>query len=91
MAADSNSARSNAHLYISQSRFHQRFTLPATADHESLTISYADVGQATNQNSPDPHTPTILFIPGMFASRYFGIYLHAIGEKLGVRILIVDR
>ncbi|KAE8415052.1 hypothetical protein BDV36DRAFT_263764 [Aspergillus pseudocaelatus] len=89
MSADSNSPRAIAHRYISNSRFHRRYTLPATADHDSLTFTYADVGFTSNSTNLNPQT--ILFMPGMFASRYLGVFIHAIAEKLGVRVLIVDR
>lgn len=87
---DPASPKSLATVYLSNERFHRRFTLPATDQHDDLIVSYADVGRAPGN---DPRTtPTILFIPGMFASKYLGIYpMHAIGEKLGVRVLIVDR
>jgi hypothetical protein len=33
----------------------------------------------------------VLFIPGMFGSRYIGAILDPIASKFGVRVLIVDR
>jgi hypothetical protein len=89
--ADPDSLRSRALSYISNDRFHRRFELPATADHDALTVSYADVGRVPDPTSTSPQPPTILFMPGMFASRYLGVALHAIAEKLGVRVLVVDR
>ncbi|KAE8392932.1 Alpha/Beta hydrolase protein [Aspergillus alliaceus] len=89
MSSYSNSPHAIALHYISHPRFHRRFTLPATADHDTLTVTYADIG-----STPDPpnlNPPTILFMPGMFASRYTGALIHAIAEKLGVRVLVVDR
>ncbi|KAF7590645.1 hypothetical protein BBP40_002597 [Aspergillus hancockii] len=90
MSSDpSNSPRAFALRYISNTRFHRRFNLPATTDHDTLTVTYADIGSV-----PEPmnrSTPTILFMPGMFASRYIGVFMHAIAEKLGVRVVIVDR
>jgi len=82
--------------YLAQDRFHQRFILPATANHGELQVSYADVGRRfpkddDDDNDDDPITNTILFIPGMFASRYLSVWMHAIAEKVGVRVLIVDR
>lgn len=74
--------------YLAQDQFHRRFVLPATADHGELQVSYADVGRAPK---PGEDAPTVLFIPGMFASRYLSVWMHAIAEKLGVRVLIVDR
>ncbi|KAB8263268.1 hypothetical protein BDV32DRAFT_4143 [Aspergillus pseudonomiae] len=89
MSADSNSPRAIALGYISNSRFHRRYTLPATAEHDSLTFTYADVGATPSSTNLKPRT--ILFMPGMFASRYLGVFIHAIAEKHGVRVLIVDR
>ncbi|KAJ1709607.1 Alpha/Beta hydrolase protein [Aspergillus flavus] len=89
MSADSNSPRAIALRYISNSRFHRRYTLPATADHDSLTFTYADIGSTPSSANPNPQT--ILFMPGMFATRYLGVFIHAIAEKLGVRVLVVDR
>lgn len=92
---DIESLRAQAIEYISNDRFHRLFTLPATSDHEALTISYSDVGRAPepgpDQTSDDADLPTILFMPGMFASRYLGISFHPIAEKLNVRVLVVDR
>ncbi|GMG25285.1 unnamed protein product [Aspergillus oryzae] len=67
MSADSNSPRAIALRYISNSRFHRRYTLPATADHDSLTFTYADIGSTSSSANPNPQT--ILFMPGMFATR----------------------
>ncbi|KAE8356357.1 Alpha/Beta hydrolase protein [Aspergillus coremiiformis] len=89
MSADPNSPSAIALRYISNNRFHRGFTLPATADHETLTVTYADVG--STPEPPNPNPPTILFMPGMFASRYLSVLMHTIAEKLGVRVLIVDR
>lgn len=89
-SAPNSASTQSATAYIANERFHRRFILPATAHHDDLTFSYADLGCEPGVN-PDT-VPTILYIPGMFASRYLGIYpFHAIGEKLGVRILVVDR
>lgn len=86
------SLRAQAVEYLSNDRFHRRFTLPATSEHEALTVSYSDVGRAPGQASDDDaDLPTILFMPGMFASRYLGISFHPIAKKLNVRVLVVDR
>ncbi|KAL2272577.1 hypothetical protein FJTKL_06295 [Diaporthe vaccinii] len=87
--ADSPSSR--AAEYLAQDRFHRRFTLPATSDHGELQVSYADVGRTPRQGEDGTRYPTVLFIPGMFASRYLSVWMHAIAETLGVRVLIVDR
>jgi hypothetical protein len=83
-------SQSLAATILNNERCHQRFTLPATANHESLEVSYAEFGCDPGE---DPSTtPTILFIPGMFSSRYTAIYpMHAMGQKLGVRVLAIDR
>lgn len=70
----------------------REFTLPATAMHDALTVSYADVGRLPEPGSElGTDELTVLFMPGMFASRYVGIFLHAVAEKLGFRVLVVDR
>lgn len=89
MSSDPNSPRFQALCYISDSRFHRQFTLSPAADHGALTFTYADVGHAPE--TPGHSPPTILFIPGMFGSRYLAVSMHAIAAKLGVRVLVVDR
>lgn len=66
---------------ISSDRFHRRVNLDAA--YGTLTITFADVGCPTG--------PALLFLPGMFASRYLGILRHAIAERAGVRLLVIDR
>ncbi|GES62413.1 hypothetical protein ATEIFO6365_0005039000 [Aspergillus terreus] len=66
---------------ISQSRFHRRINFDTT--YGPLTITFADIGCETG--------PALLFMPGMFASRYLGIPLHVLAERAGVRLLVVDR
>ncbi|KAL3467181.1 Alpha/Beta hydrolase protein [Aspergillus heterothallicus] len=68
---------------ISTARFHRRLTLPTT--HGPQPLTYALVG------SDNPTAPTILFVPGMFASRYLGIPQHILAERSGIRMLIIDR
>lgn len=91
MAASTASARDQALGYLSDPRFSQRFTLPATADSPALTVSYADVGFSPENPADSRSTPTMLFIPGMFGSRYIGAILDPIARKFGVRVLIADR
>lgn len=82
---------------VGSDRMHRELTIPATATHEALTVSYADVGRppagppAPGGGPGTDDGPTVLFVPGMFASRYIGVYLHAVAEELGVRVLVVDR
>ncbi|KAH7133729.1 Alpha/Beta hydrolase protein [Dactylonectria macrodidyma] len=90
MASDPETPSAAAARYIAHERFHRTFILPSNADHEALTVGYADVGRAP-ETPTGPSPPTILFMQGMFASRYLGIALHAIAEGLGVRVLVVDR
>ncbi|KAK7970194.1 hypothetical protein PG988_009267 [Apiospora saccharicola] len=88
--ATTTSAHDRAVAYMANERFHQRFTLPATADHDALVVTYADAGRGAGD---DPKAvPTMLYMPGMFSSRLFGVFpLHAMGQKLGVRVLVIDR
>lgn len=81
---------------IHNDRMHRELTLPATSTHDALNVSYADVGQlpeppSAAASATDSDHPTVLFIPGMFASRFLGLHLHTIAKKLGVRVLVVDR
>ncbi|KAL6238389.1 hypothetical protein BDW75DRAFT_201673 [Aspergillus navahoensis] len=66
---------------ISRSTFHRRVNI--TTAHGPLTVTFADIGCDTG--------PVILYLPGMFASRYHGIPLHVMAERAGVRLLVVDR
>lgn len=66
---------------ISNTRFHRRVVLDTA--HGPLTVSFAEIGCATG--------PALLFLPGMFASRYLGITMHTVAERFGVRLLVVDR
>ncbi|KAJ5976887.1 hypothetical protein N7501_000229 [Penicillium viridicatum] len=82
------SPQSFAASYVSNSRFHRSFTIEPTSTHGPLNVTYAEYGREPNENGT---TPTLLFLPGMFSSRYTGICLHTIAEKWGVRVLVVDR
>ena len=79
--------------YLKLPGFHRRFTLPATVDHGALQVGYSDLGRQPTQldGQASSSHPTILFMPGMYASRYSGALLDVIGKKIGVRILTVDR
>ncbi|UKZ82799.1 hypothetical protein TrVFT333_010597 [Trichoderma virens FT-333] len=77
--------------YYSNPRFSQEFILPGTANHEAITISYADLGFKPESPTANRSTPTVLFIPGMFGSRYIGAVLDPVARKFGVRVLVVDR
>lgn len=94
MSTATDSASHPALDLIQNERMHREITLPATATHDALNVSYADVGQLPDESSAASVAadhPTILFIPGMFGSRFLGLTLHTIAEKRGVRVLIVDR
>ncbi len=65
--------KSQAIEYISHERFHRRFELPATGNHDALTVSYADVGLGPERPGTASQVPTILLMPGMFASRYLSV------------------
>jgi pimeloyl-ACP methyl ester carboxylesterase len=71
---------------ISNATFHRRITLPTP--HGPQILTYALIG--SNDAAPT-RSRTLLFLPGMFASRYLGIPLHILAERAGVRILVVDR
>lgn len=78
--------------FVGHPRFSRTYTLPASSNHaEDLTVGYADLGRVPDADSAAPAPPTVLFIPGMFASRYLGVPLHAVAEKLGVRIVVIER
>lgn len=79
--------------FINDDRMHRDLTLPATATHDALNVSYADIGRLPEASSDGAVTeqPTVLLIPGMFGSRFLALRLHPIAEKLGVRVLIADR
>jgi hypothetical protein len=91
MAASTTSVRDQALSYVSDPRFSQELTLPATADSPALTVSYADVGFSPATPADSRSTPTMLFIPGMFGSRYISALLDPIARKFGVRLLVADR
>lgn len=78
---------------INDDRMHRELTLPATATHDALNVSYADIGRLPEASIDGAVTeqPTVLLIPGMFGSRFLALRLHPVAEKLGVRVLIVDR
>lgn len=79
------SLRSAAAEYVGQARFHHRLTLPATDAHVELTVTYAIAGaQSASAN-------TVFFIGGMMGGRYLATLIDFMGEKLGLRIVVVDR
>jgi hypothetical protein len=92
-AKDVSSVTAKAEAYVAQEQFHQKFVVPPSDNHDGLTISYADVGCGISGESgtAGTETPVILFFPGVFASRYIGVWFHKPALKLGVRVLAIDR
>ncbi|BCS17351.1 alpha/beta hydrolase [Aspergillus puulaauensis] len=66
---------------ICDNRFHRRITLDTP--NGPLSVSFADIGCPTG--------PALLYLPGMFASRYLGVPMHVMAERAGVRMIVVDR
>ena len=87
------SVTAQAKDYVAQEQFHQEFVVPPSGSHDGLILSYADVGCGIDgkSDSANTETPVILFFPGVFASRYIGVWFHKPALKLGVRIIAVDR
>ncbi|KAM0263179.1 hypothetical protein ACHAQJ_001334 [Trichoderma viride] len=83
MSSITASAHDQALSYISNPRFHQKLVLPATADSPAVTVSYADVGFNPEAPTASRSTPTVLFMPGMFGSRYNGAVLDPVARKFG--------
>lgn len=71
---------------IAPRKFHKTFTLPETADHGPLRVTYGIAGKEDGDD-----TPTILFCGGMFGSRWQAPFQDFIAKKEGVRILYIDR
>ncbi|KAJ5142653.1 uncharacterized protein N7515_001440 [Penicillium bovifimosum] len=88
MSDDPQSPRSFALSYVSNSRFHSSFTFDSATTSGPLKVTYGEYGRAPNEHDT---IPTLLFMPGMYSSRYIGICLHRIAEKYGVRVVVVDR
>ena len=88
MGDHTRSPSSFAASYVSNSRFHRCFTIEPTSTHGPLNVTYGEYGREPDKNGA---TPTLMFLPGMLASRYIGICPHKIAEKWGVRVLVVDR
>jgi hypothetical protein len=89
-----------AEAFLADLHFHQTITIRACDDYGEHTISYTDYGIHENEtNAPCAaqdcndrgETPVVLFMPGMYASRYLGCFMHFIARKHGVRLLFVDR
>jgi hypothetical protein len=74
-----------AHEYLSQDKFNRSLTLPATAAHDELTVTYAVGGV----DSPD--APTLLFIGGMMGGRLMAAMADYIATKYSLRVIVSDR
>ncbi len=79
------SLEEQAVILTSPIKFHQIFTLPATDNHGPLKITYSIAGPQYGD------VPTVLFIGGMFGTRWMGIGMDSFAEKEGVRVLFIDR
>ena len=86
MTLDSLTTGNQAIEYLAHCRFHRRFILPATGEHEAFPVTYSDVGADGSDN-----VPTVLLIGGMYGTRYLGVHVHHLAAKMGVRIVSVDR
>lgn len=67
------------------SRFHQSIVLPATDAHGPLRVTYAVAGSSTKDS------PIMFFAGGMFGLRYQALNVHHLAEKMGVRVVYIDR
>ncbi|KAL7807899.1 alpha/beta-hydrolase [Trichoderma aethiopicum] len=91
MSSVTASARGLALEYISDPRFTQKFSLPDGENQDTITVSFADVGFKPEDPTASRSTPTVLFIPGMFGSRYISAVLDRVAHRYGVRVLVIDR
>lgn len=68
-------------------KFHRVFTVPASSSptHAPLRVSYSIAGPEEGD------APTILFVGGMFGTRWMAVGENWLAEKEGVRVLFVDR
>ncbi|KAH9214438.1 Alpha/Beta hydrolase protein [Leptodontidium sp. 2 PMI_412] len=80
------STEEQAITLISRRKFHRLFTLPATSTHESLKVTYGIAGPDIGEDAP-----TILYVGGMFGTRYLAITQDWLATQKGVRILMIDR
>ncbi|KAL2070844.1 hypothetical protein VTL71DRAFT_13870 [Oculimacula yallundae] len=80
------SAEEQAMNIISHRKFHRIFTLPATSTHGPLKVTYGVAGPDIGEDAP-----TILYVGGMFGSRYLAVIQNHFASQKGVRILMIDR
>lgn len=81
--------RKEVAAFLANPRIHQSVTLNAGPKYGEIDVGFAEYG--CQQDASGADTPTVLFTPGMFGSRYLGAFMHVFGEKHGVRILVLDR
>ena len=79
------SQRSASAEYLDKPQFHRRLTLPTTNDHGELTVTYAVAGAQSDS------ARTVLFIGGMMGGRFLATLGDYYSEKLGLRLVVVDR
>ncbi|KAL3425300.1 hypothetical protein PVAG01_02091 [Phlyctema vagabunda] len=71
--------------FASAAQFHQSLFLPATPSHGSLRVTFAVVGLL------EESAPTMLWLGGMFGTRYDGLSKHHMATTMGVRLVYCDR
>ena len=74
--------------FLTLPRYNKEVIIPQSDTHDALTISYADLGRQSEAGSS---VPTVLFIPGMFGTRFSMAFLDPLAEKMGVRLITADR
>lgn len=90
-AVNSKSIEAEAEEFLANPNFCKTFIIPKTEVHEELSISYTDIGCQPKTDEDAINIPTILFHPGMFATRLAIVLKHTMAEKLGVRVITADR
>ncbi len=77
--------QARAEDYVRQEKFNRRLTLPATAKHGELVVSYALAG-ADSESAPGA-----LFIGGLYGGRFLATIADHAAKKLGMRVVVIDR
>jgi len=70
-------------------KYHQIFTLSATQTRGPMRVTYSIAGPEPRGGDED--VPTVLFVGGMFGTRWMAVAINWLAEKEGVRVLFVDR
>ncbi|KAL4910623.1 hypothetical protein BDW74DRAFT_141503 [Aspergillus multicolor] len=73
----------NPQALLTSPTYHHHITIQTSIPNGPRNISYTDFGCPTG--------PVLLFLPGMFASRFLGLPLHVLAERAGVRLIVIDR